>query len=79
MLITLNSERSTPNSTFNYFSSSPKEALCLGEIGPMVLEKKIFKFRHCTFDILLLLPLGKELDPSSELPPLHGWNIADIA
>ena len=33
--------------------------LCLVEIGPVVLEKKILKFRQGIFTILLLSPLGK--------------------
>ena len=43
-------------------SPSPKEALCknLVEIGPVVLEKKIFKFHQCIF----YFPLGKGQSPS---------------
>ena len=40
--------------------------LCLVEIGPVVLEKKILKFRQGIFTILLLSPLGKVHDPSFE-------------
>ena len=36
------------------------------EIGPMVLEKKIFKFRQGIFPILLLSLLGKGCGPSFE-------------
>ena len=31
----------------------------LVEIDPMVLQEKIFRFRHCIFALLLLSPLGK--------------------
>ena len=56
----------------------------LVEFGPVVLEKKIFKFCLCIFPILWLPPLGKGLGPSFwiNLNPLHsrmhcakfGWN-----
>ena len=32
------------------------------KIGPVVQEKKIFKFRECTFAILLLSPNVKKCD-----------------
>ena len=38
----------------------------LVEIGPVVLEKKIFKYFHYNFSISLLSPLGKGHDPSFE-------------
>ena len=40
--------------------------LSLVEIRPMVLEKKIIKFRQCFFAILYWSPLGKGWDPSIE-------------
>ena len=40
----------------------------LVEIGPVVLEKKIYKFRQCIFTILLLYPLMKRGGPSFESP-----------
>ena len=44
----------------------------LVEIGPVVLEKKIFKFRQCIFGISKSSPLGKGLGPLLEnLNPLH--------
>ena len=36
----------------------------LVETGPVVLEKKSFKFRQCIFAISYLSPLGKRLGPS---------------
>ena len=36
------------------------------EIGPVVLEKKIFKFRQCNFPVPQLSPLGKGRGPSFE-------------
>ena len=39
---------------------------CLTEPGPVVLEKKILKFRPCSFAISLLSPLGKRCGPSFE-------------
>ena len=39
------------------------------EIGPVILEKKIFKFRQCIFTISYSSPLGKGYDPSFE----HTW------
>ena len=39
----------------------------LVEIGPVVLEKKIFQFRPCIFAISLLSPLGKGWGPPFEL------------
>ena len=38
----------------------------LVEIGPLVLEKKIFKFCQCIFAIALLSPLGKGWGPLFE-------------
>ena len=38
----------------------------LFEIGPVVLDKKIFKARQCIFAISLLSPLGKGRGPSFE-------------
>ena len=38
----------------------------LGEIGTVVLEKKIFKFHQCILAISLLSPLGKVCDPLFE-------------
>ena len=38
----------------------------LGEIGPVVLEEKIFKCLQCMIDILLLISLKKECCPSFE-------------
>ena len=38
----------------------------LVEIGPVVLEKKIFKFCQCIFTISSLSPLGKGRGPSFE-------------
>ena len=38
----------------------------LVEIGSVVLEKKIFKFRQCIFAISLLSLLGKGRGPSFE-------------
>ena len=38
----------------------------LVEIGSVVLEKKIFKFRHCLFTISQLSPLGNGRGPSFE-------------
>ena len=35
----------------------------LVEIGPVVLELKIFKFLHCDFAILLFYPLGERCSP----------------
>ena len=56
----------------------------LVEIGPVVLEKKFFKFHQCIFAISLLSPLEKGRGTSFEknLNPLHpgmlcakfGWN-----
>jgi hypothetical protein len=56
----------------------------LVEIGPVVLEKKIFKYFLCTFTLLLLSPLKKGYHPSFEqtwipFPPRmicakSGWN-----
>ena len=37
------------------------------EIGSVVLEKKIFKFRQFSFTVSLLSPLGKRRDPLFEL------------
>ena len=36
----------------------------LVEIGPVILKKKIFKFRQFVIAISFLSPLGKGLDPS---------------
>ena len=36
------------------------------EIGPVVLERKFFKFRQCIFAISLLSPFGKRHFPSFE-------------
>ena len=36
------------------------------KIGPVVLEKKNFKFRQCIIAISKLLPFGKGWDPSYE-------------
>ena len=56
----------------------------LVEIGPVVLEKKMFKFRQCIFAIALLSPLRKGHGPSSEqtwIPftqgclCMFGWNL----
>ena len=38
------------------------------EISPVVLEKKIFKFRQCIFAISLLFPLEKGRGPLFEQP-----------
>ena len=38
----------------------------LVEIGPVVLEKKIFKVHQCIFAISLLSPVGKGHGPSFE-------------
>ena len=38
----------------------------LVEMGPVVLEKKIFKVRQCIFAISWFSPLGKWRDPSFE-------------
>ena len=45
----------------------------LVEVGPVVLERKIFKFRQCILTILLLSPLGKGWGPTFEqnLNPLY--------
>ena len=39
----------------------------MAEIGPVVLEKKILKFRHCIFRYLVIIsPLGKGRGPLFE-------------
>ena len=36
------------------------------ENGPVVMEKKIFRFRHCNFAILVLPPFRSKCVPSYE-------------
>ena len=50
-------------------SNHGQRGLKLVDIGLMVLEKKVFKFRQCIFTISYLSPLGKGRDPSFALHP----------
>ena len=48
---------------------------CFVEIGPLVLEKEIFKYFQYNFTISLLSPLGEERGPSFKqtwIPSIHG-------
>ena len=60
---------------FKVESSSPKDVLLLSliEIGQVVLEKKVFKFRQWVFAISLLSPFGEGCGPSNlmKLNSLH--------
>ena len=58
----------------------------LVEFGPLVLQKKIFKFRQCVFAIWLLSPLGTKWVPSFEQieiqieieSPLHKYALCHV-
>ena len=54
-----------------YTQECVKNEPSLVKISPVVLEKRIFKFRQYIFTLLILSSLGKECCPWTNLNPLH--------
>ena len=53
----------------------------LVEIGPLIIEKKIFRFLQFIFAILFLSPLGKRCDPlfeQTQIPFTHGCFVSSL-